>query len=307
MPSFSAPGKIILFGEHAVVFGEAAIAVAINLRTRAAVSGAEENRLNGVPVTNGANTYPYHAFSLTGASGKSATVTSSLPPGGGMGSSAALSTSLVAALNNDDDAARAAALAFRVELAAQGRASPLDTSTSAHGSGVFISRNPVPSEIWTVSGSNITWHIGHAEVRRMVIVAGYTGTGAATGPMVERVRRLWTKYPNAKEAVSEIGTISREAMGLLRSGDMVALGRLMDRNQRLLSLLGVSTKDIDRLIDAVRPFSFGAKLTGAGGGGCIIALTDKPERAAEAIAARGGIPFVCTTGEEGLRRESSES
>ena len=304
--SFSAPGKIILFGEHAVVFGEAAIAVAINLRTRAVVTDAEENRFNGLPLRREAHDYPYYSFNLTGASGKSATVDSSIPAGGGMGSSAALSTSLVAALNNDGNAAKTASIAFNVELSAQGRASPLDTSTSAHGSGVYISSNAVPSELWTVSGGGSTWHIGHVDVRQMAIVAGYTGAGAATGPMVAKVRRLWEKYPTARDAVSEIGTIAPDAMKALHSGDTVALGRLMERNQRLLSVLGVSTKELDHLIDAVRPFSYGAKLTGAGGGGCMIALTDRPEKAAKAIATRGGIPFICSTGEEGLRRDTVE-
>lgn len=304
--SFSSPGKIILFGEHAVVFGEAAIAAAINLRTRAVVTEYRENRFNGFPLRKDMHAYPYHSFSLTGATGKSASVESSIPPGGGMGSSAALSTSLVAALNNDGNEARTASIAFNVELGAQGRASPLDTSTSAHGYGVFISSSRVSSEIWSISSGTVTWHIGHVDVGRMTVVAGYTGSGAATGHMVDKVRRLWEKYPTARDAVSEIGGISQDAMKALRGGDMVALGRLMDRNQRLLSVLGVSTKELDQLIDAVRPFSYGAKLTGAGGGGCIIALTDRPEKAGEAIAARGGVPIICRTGEEGLRRETPE-
>ncbi len=305
--SFSTPGKVILFGEHAVVFGEAAIAVAINLRTRAVVVESNEDRFNGFPLRKEVHAYPYYAFNLTGASGKSATADSSIPAGGGMGSSAALSVSLVAALMNSSDAAKVAPVAFNVELAAQGRASPVDTSTSAHGYGIFISRNPVPSEIWAVSGNPGTWHIGHLDVKQMGIVAGYTGRSSATGPMVERVKRLCAKYPTARDAVSEIGTISQDARKLLDSGDMASLGLLMDRNQRLLSVLGVSTRELDQLIDAVRPFSFGAKLTGAGGGGCIIALTDKPEKAAEAITKRGGVPFICRTGEEGLRRDSGGS
>jgi mevalonate kinase len=304
--TYSAPGKIILFGEHAVVFGEPAISTAINMRSRVTVADAKDSRLNGFPITREGAPYAFHALRLTGTGGKSITVESEIPSGGGLGSSAALSASLVASLRPDAERHEIAQTAYDVEFHAQGRASPIDTSTAVHGNAIFISRNSVPDEIWAVRGTTVEWHVGRLEIGKLSVVVGFTGKGAATGPMVERVRRLYERFATARDAVEEIGAVSMEARTALRSGDLVRIGDLMNWNQGLLSVIGVSTRELESLISAVRPYSYGAKLTGAGGGGSIIALTDKPARASEAIAARGGIPYVCVTGEEGLRRETIE-
>src|SRR2546426_776392 len=77
--------------------------------------------------------------------------------------------------------------------------------------------------------------------------------------------------------------------------DLVAAGRLMDRNHTLLNQLGVGHPMLDRLADAARKTSYGAKLTGAGGGGSIVALSDRPAETTEAIRAAGGKAFVVTS------------
>jgi mevalonate kinase len=78
----------------------------------------------------------------------------------------------------------------------------------------------------------------------------------------------------------------------LKREDLVEIGALMNRNHSLLFILGASSKELQNLVDAAEPLSYGAKLTGAGGGGSIIALTDDPERVADAIKNRGGRPYV---------------
>ncbi len=148
----------------------------------------------------------------------------------------------------------------------------------------------------------MTWNIHHLDVPPLDIVIGYTGKGAATGPLVENVRRLHSRYELARDAVSEIGVIAEEARRRLSENDVVRIGELMDRNQKMLSLIGVSSRDIENLIDAVRPFSYGCKLTGAGGGGSIISLTDRPKKVEEAIRKRGFIPYVARLGNHGLKR-----
>ncbi|MBX8642474.1 MAG: mevalonate kinase [Thermoplasmata archaeon] len=304
--TFSAPGKIILFGEHAVVFGEPAISTAINLRSNVTVADSDDTRLNGFPVTREAAPYAFHALRLTGNRGKSITVKSDIPSGGGLGSSAALSASLVASLLPGAERHEIAQTAYDVEFHAQGRASPIDTSTAVHGNAIFISSRTVPDEIWLVRGAAVQWHVGRLNIGKLSVVVGFTGRGAATGPMVEKVRNLYERFAMARDAVAEIGAVAMEARSALRDGDIVKIGDLMNRNQVLLSVIGVSTRELESLISAVLPYSYGAKLTGAGGGGSIIALTDKPSRASDAIAARGGIPYICVTGEEGLRREPVE-
>ncbi len=302
--SASAPGKVILFGEHAVVFGEPAIAAALDLRTRVDATESDTPRINGVPLRQETNPYPYHALSVTGSRSMSLTIDSDVPPGAGLGSSAALSVAAVGALGKDYSDAEVAESAFSVELLAQGRASPIDTSVSTHGRAIYVDRNGGSGLLWSVRRGDVTWHIHHVDVPAMDIVVGFTGISAATGPLVENVRRLHSKYSTARNAVVEIGTIAAEARRRLSTGDVVGLGSLMDRNQKLLVTLGVSSREIGSLIDAVRPYSYGAKLTGAGGGGSIISLTDRPERVAEAIAKRGFTPFICKLGGEGLRREN---
>ena len=78
----------------------------------------------------------------------------------------------------------------------------------------------------------------------------------------------------------------------------------MTQCHSLLKNIGVSSKELDELIEAVLPFSFGAKLTGAGGGGCIIALSEKPQECATAIIKSGGVPYVTSFAENGVRRLS---
>ncbi len=85
---------------------------------------------------------------------------------------------------------------------------------------------------------------------------------------------------------------------------MEELGRLMTRDHKLLSILGVSCDALNKLVNAALPYSYGAKLTGSGGGGCMLALTDRPDKVCEAIEARGGTPYVVRTGGPGARMEA---
>ena len=75
----------------------------------------------------------------------------------------------------------------------------------------------------------------------------------------------------------------------------------MDRNDKLLGILGVSSKELTKLVDTARRHSYGAKMIGSGGGGCMMALTDKPERTAEAINRIGGDPYVLRVTPEGVK------
>lgn len=302
----SAPGKVILFGEHAVVFGKPAIATALSLRTVVSAEPATTSTINGIPLRVESNPYPYHALELTGNTATSLNVKSDIPPGAGLGSSAALSVAIIGAMRTSMEAGDVAEKAFEVELRAQGRASPIDTSTATHGKGVYVDRREGDDFLWSISRKDVVWNIHHIEVPSLKIVVGYTGEGAPTGPLVENVRRLHSRFETARNAIDEIGAISEEARRKLIDRDIVALGELMDRNQRLLSVVGVSSGIIERLIDAVRPFCYGAKLTGAGGGGSIITLTDKPDKVSEAIRKRGFIPIDCSIGGNGLEVEKSE-
>jgi mevalonate kinase len=73
----------------------------------------------------------------------------------------------------------------------------------------------------------------------------------------------------------------------------------MTDDHKLLSILGVSCSELNKLVDASMRYSYGAKLTGAGGGGSMIALTDRPDKVCESITLHGGTPFVIRTGQPG--------
>jgi mevalonate kinase len=117
------------------------------------------------------------------------------------------------------------------------------------------------------------------------------------------VRRYKDKNRFAADIVDEIGDITVDGIDALRKGDIGKLGGLMTRDHKLLSILGVSCNELNKLVDASLKHSYGAKLTGAGGGGSMVALTDEPEKVCESITLHGGRPFVVRTGVPGARIE----
>jgi mevalonate kinase len=134
----------------------------------------------------------------------------------------------------------------------------------------------------------------------MEMVVGYTGVVAHTGPLVAKVKHFADRSRFGMEIIEEIGSLTLEGLDKLKKGDRVALGGLMTKNQKLLAILGVSSPEIDKFIKVSLPYSYGAKLTGAGGGGSMIALTDHAKEVSEAIRKRGGTPIVVRTGAKGV-------
>jgi len=303
----SAPGKIILLGEHAVVYGQPAIALAIDLRLKCRIHFSEDFRVNGWKMSRSINPYITTAVDKVWRGPPLSIYTDSrIPSGSGLGSSAAVSVSLIAGLMHMREGfteREVAKLAFEVESEVQGRASPIDTSVSAHGYGIFIDRKEGGDFLWMIEKDTRRWYIHHIPVEEMTFVIGYTGIHAPTGLLVDRVRMRVEKSENARSIIREIGAISEEGLRALQHVDLVELGDLMNRNHKLLSSLGVSSPELEKLVMAARPHAYGAKLTGAGGGGSMIALTDTPDRVCEAIKFAGGEPILARAGVMGVRVE----
>ena len=304
----SAPGKVILLGEHAVVFGQPAISLAIDLRLQLRMRPGHHNSLNGHPLSERTHPYITHCIKHLWNGGPLELETvSAFPSGSGLGSSAAVTTATLAALmsasGKEISQESIARHAFEVESEVQGRASPIDTSTATHGEGILIDKAPGPDLLWHISRDVREWYIHHCSVPRMTLVVGFTGISSPTGPQVAKVRRYVEHSGFAREVVEEIGSLTNEGLRCLREQDMVGLGALMTRDHKLLAILGVSCQALDRLVEAALPYSYGAKLTGSGGGGSMIALTDRPEQVAEAIKNKGGTPFIVHTGVPGVRKE----
>jgi mevalonate kinase len=304
----SAPGKIILLGEHSVVYGRPAISLAVDLRLQLRVRRSSSFELNGVPLSPKYHAYIHKVVERNWGEGPLSFETGSgLPSGSGLGSSAAVTVAAIHALQQlkgeSPEEEKIAREAFNVESEAQGRASPIDTSTATHGLGLFIDTKEGEGLLWTIRRDQRVWNVHDCPVPRMTFVIGFTGISAPTGPLVAKVKRYYDKSGFAREIIDEIGDLTLEGRDLLRRGDKEGLGRLMTRDHRLLAILGVSSMQLDKLVSASLPLSYGAKLTGAGGGGSMIALTDRPAEVAAAIKGRGGMPFVVDVGVPGARKE----
>ncbi len=333
MERASAPGKIYLFGEHAVVYGEPAVPCAIERRASVSVeqraSGlrihSDELTLSGFAVEYGGDGWETPAVDVPEQlleaatsyvetaidqareaadapdAGFTVTVESDIPLGAGLGSSAAVSVATIDAatreLGVELDREELADRAYRVENEVQsGQASRADTYCSTMGGAV------------RVEGDDCR----QIDSPDLPIVIGYDGGSGDTGTLVADVRALKEEYTFVANAVSAIGDLVGEGETLLDEasagddGAIAELGQLMDVNHGLLSAIGVSSRTLDAMVWAARDAgALGAKLTGAGGGGCIVALDpeSETERALEHTPECESV-FRATLDSGGLCRES---
>lgn len=294
----SAPGKIYLFGEHAVVYGKKAIACAIDIRTYVEVGIAEESVVTSVFGTAPLESphYPYMRTAVNKIkeieeiNDVQIHVDSQIPVGTGLGSSAAVTIATLEALNIEFEIGipreELARIGHSVELEVQGSASPTDTWMSTMGG---------------------TWQVPDRrklEPPSCAIVVGDTCIAGNTGQLVGGVRRLYDKYSFMEQLIDTFDMVATEGARYLKSGDYQSLGELMNINQGLLDAVGVGHPSATKLIYAAREAgAWGAKITGAGGGGCIVAITDDPVPVVEAIKDAGGNAYVTEISLEGVRRE----
>jgi mevalonate kinase len=316
-----APGKCILFGEHAVVFGHPAVAVAVDQGVTVSIKESDEWVLEGSTFNPSRHPHITHIIrNVYEYSGPplDIDIESTLFSAAGMGSSAALSNAFGAAMHlltrpeEDLDPIRMARLAHSAEVTAQkGRASPTDTATSALGGCVVVSPENIPgtrhvfdTSLKTPEGKR-NWAINAVDIPQGIsgawLVIGYSGTGSPTGAMVAKVAKLISDEPHKVEEMDAIANITSAGLTALSAGNLEALGMAMNACHERLRNLEVSSPDLDRMVEASRPFSLGAKLTGAGGGGCMVSLTHDPNRVSEAIEVAGGTPLRTRLGASGVR------
>ncbi|WP_435065694.1 mevalonate kinase [Halobaculum sp. EA56] len=336
MTTCSAPGKVYLFGEHAVVYGEPAVPCAVERRARVTVEPREDGRvrvdaadlsLDGFTVTWGGDVddrpdidvpaslveaaMEYIDAAVAQArdaadapdAGFDITVESDIPLGAGLGSSAAVVVAGIdaatRALGEPIDPEEVARRAFRAEYEVQdGQASRADTFCSAMGGAVRVEGDDTRT----------------VDAPPLPFVIGYDGGAGDTGELVAGVRALREEHDFAADTVATVGDLTRAGERLLADADpdgepdadlLADLGELMDFNHGLLSALGVSSRSLDAMVWAARDAgAAGAKLTGAGGGGCIVALDPTPEtRRALEFSAECEQAFRAELATEGVRVE----
>jgi mevalonate kinase len=313
----TAPGKVILFGEHAVVYNRPAIAVPVtDVQAKATIRPAavgtgfrivaldlgQDHLLNQIQPDDLENRDPLAAivqttlqhFQQITVPDAVLEVTSTIPLGRGLGSGAAVSTAIVRALGEflgrSLPASEVSALVFEVEKLYHGTPSGIDNTVVSFAQPVFFVKR----------GSNPI-------IRRMqvanpfTLVIGDTGQVSPTHKAVGGLRERWQADPERYEGYfDEIAVIVEQARVAVETGALpiTSLGRLMDENQELLETVGVSSPELEQLIAAARDAgALGAKLSGAGMGGNMIALVspDSAQTVAAALQEAGAKGVIITT------------
>jgi mevalonate kinase len=308
----TAPGKVIVLGEHFVVHGSYAIAAAISKRAKVTVSDAPNGE--SIIISDNAKSKlseKSQRFSAVKAvvrglfadygephKGLRIEIQSEIPIGSGLGSSAAISVATGGAvsrfmghsLSNEE----LAKIATRGEKSVHGNPSGIDTSASLYGGMILFSRKAGPKPV--------------PLNRALQLLIVYSGVPRSTSKLISRVEERKSKFPSTFNRLADAFSFaSLQLVDALSSGDLPYVGALMNFGQASLSWIGVSTNDLDKLVENVLhdDSCYGAKLTGAGGGGSIIALPI-PEKAGslqQRISRQYRAAFLVSIPQKGLSWE----
>jgi mevalonate kinase len=301
-----APGKVILLGEHAVVYGQPAIAVPVaevQAQAHIEVGAAGQGTVvvaadlgRQVAVRLAAPTEPLaeivrltlEAMHCPPDPDLTITVTSTIPIARGMGSGAAVSTAIVRALaahmNHWFPSRAISELVYRTEMLYHGTPSGIDNTVIAFEKPVFF----VKDVGWEVFWVGEPFHL----------VVADTGIASSTREVVTDLRQRYQAEPARYEPLfRRVGEIATAGRAAIEQGQIKVLGRLMDENQGLLQDMGVSSPELNRLVTAAREGgALGAKLCGAGRGGNMIALiTEADQGRVDMMLRLAGATNVITT------------
>jgi mevalonate kinase len=290
-------GKVILLGEHAVVFGHPAVAAGIRAGVRAHISpgsGALSAPSWGLEAQVGDDSLPGQAVGRlldhlqTDGGGLDFWLESEVPARAGLGSSAAMAVAIARAVAartgaGDADVLAAAAAA---ESVFHRTPSGIDAAAASRGKlGKFDKQNG-----WQDLPLKAPFEL----------CIGLSGQSHDTGALVAGVAELCTRTPVARRLLDTMGDLARAGMDALATGDIVALARLFNMAHGLLSGVGVSTPALDDLVHIARTAGApGAKLTGAGGGGAVIAIAaEHSDEVLRHWRAKGYYGFTTTIGHD---------
>ena len=291
MTTSSAPGKIILFGEHAVVYGRPALAVPVT-QVHADVEVLDADcpgiwinapdidlnaRLKTLPSDHPIASIIHNFLFISRISpfpNIDIKITSTIPVASGLGSGAAVTVALTrelsSHLNYSMTDEEINAFTYEIEKLHHGTPSGIDNTVVTYAKPVyFVKGRPIE-----------TFKVGHP----FTIVIGNTGISAPTKESVGDVRKLWEGDKSKWENVfDEIGEIAKQARNSIESGRWEELGTLMDQNHQLLQEMTVSSPELDTLVSSAKQAGApGAKMSGGGRGGNMIALVESEH--AETVA-----------------------
>ena len=288
----SASGKVIVCGEHSVVYGRPAIAVPVSdLRAYAKAEPSKPGSQLRIVMPDLARQTAFQSAPEEDPLAKIChlvlahlnqlepdlvlTITSDLPIGAGMGSGAAVTVAaaraLSAFLGEELPPEIISEMTYEVEKIHHGTPSGIDNTVISWEQPVYFVKDEPPETF---------------EIQRPFhLIIANSGISGSTREAVTSVRQRWETSPDFYEILFDcIGSIADAARNAIATGDLKMLGALLNENHKLLQKLGVSLPELDQLVDAARGAgALGAKLTGAGQGGDIIALA--PEDRISAVEA----------------------
>jgi mevalonate kinase len=322
----SAPAKAILFGEHFVVYGEPAIVIAIDKRAYAKAETRNDKNLHLRSVNlNLAGYFENGNFKIEQGDLKEAKskfepvklavgevlekygenvglnveINSTVPVAAGLGSSAAVVAAVTASISALLNVKMSKEDIFRITCEAEkivhGTPSGIDPAISTFGGTLLFQMDTGFKPL---------------DVKMDIpLVIGDTGVERSTRVQVEKVRDISERYPRVVNPIMRAAReIVLKATEAIKENSLETLGDLMNINHALLYGVGVSDESLEWLINAARRAgALGAKLTGAGGGGCMIALAknERIQEVLEAIQRAGGKPFIAKKTDEGVKIEQT--
>lgn len=304
--SASAPGKTILFGEHAVVYGYPAIAlplpdISLNVIVQA-FPGKEQSRIinqqleedylltdNSNDVYQAALITIQNSLHLEHLPAMQLTFSSTIPPASGLGSSAAFAVALTKAvsafLGFHLSLEKINEIAFEIEKRQHGTPSGIDNTVVCYQNPIYF-RKHCPVEFIQLE-------------KPIHAILAYSGVPSSTKESVNHVRQLRDSHPEKTiEIFERIGSIAEIARELIMNGDIMSVGNLMTQNHTLLRQLDISTNLLDHLVEAaINSGAFGAKLCGSGKGGNVVALVpaEKTQQIKEALLNAGAVSCLIST------------
>lgn len=313
----SAPGKIILLGEHAVVYDRPAIAIPVHqVQVKVSVSadihapgGRVRLESREIGLTTELASLPadhplalavngtLQAVGVTTPPAMTVRIRSSVPVAAGLGSGAAVSVALIRALSaflgHLLDNEQVNALAYRVEQRLHGTPSGIDNTVITYARPIFFQRS--------------TGFEPLAVRAPLTFLIADSGVKSPTREAVAAVRRDWEQDPRSSEALfDQIGAVVRQGRAALECGQPAELAALMNANHHALQELHVSSPELDHLVaQALQAGALGAKLSGGGRGGNMVALVDpaRAEQIAAALRSAGAVRTIITH----LRPDAAEA
>jgi mevalonate kinase len=296
-----APAKIIITGEHFVVHKAYALAAAIGKRVRVEAIPSTSLVIQSAHSTNVSGLLPIEKTirglyaEMGGEPRVRLRITSEIPNASGLGSSASTMVACVGAANKlegwnlDQDSLVEHAMLGEREI--HGRPSGIDVNVSVLGGVILFRLEEKPKKV-------------RVTMKTKVLVV-HSGIKRDTGRLIAKVSSLGDEYPGFFAGLCDaMSSLSQLAARKLESGDTAGLGRLMTQNHAVLGGVGASIPVLDKIVDiCLSSGCLGAKLTGAGGGGSVIALPQRggAEATLKALRDSGFDGFVTSIPNGGVR------